>query len=212
MGEIGLLLGATEALAALRLGLVVTLVRLLGLLATLLVLVDTGGLGLLVGLGFGFGLGLGLCGLLCLFALYLRVFGGIPRVEDLERVWGVSIGGFPSLANQMQSNMAATSHTSLSLASSSSNLRRGTETATAGEDSSELPEEDSSSSDAADEHSLAAYKMRKMKQRRHEGLCALRVWCCWHETVNYLVTMDLPHFFVGILMMLICEICFEADN
>ncbi len=83
VAEVRLLLGAAEALALLALGLVLAfLVVGFGLGAGALgqAVGDALGLGLLVGGGFGVGLGLGLGGLLCLFALDLGVFGGVPRV------------------------------------------------------------------------------------------------------------------------------------
>lgn len=51
-------------------------------------LLDTLLFGLLVGSSLGFGLGLDFSSLLCLLALYFRVFGGIPRVENLADVSG----------------------------------------------------------------------------------------------------------------------------
>lgn len=45
---------------------------------------NTLGLGFLVGGGFGISLGFGLGGLLSFLTLYLGIFGGIPRVEDLK--------------------------------------------------------------------------------------------------------------------------------
>lgn len=85
--EIGLLLLAAEALAALGLGLLLR-IRILGQLAGALGLAlgDALRLGLLVGGGFGLGLGLGLFSLLRLLALYLGVLGGIPRVENVALV------------------------------------------------------------------------------------------------------------------------------
>jgi len=86
VGQIGLLLGRTEAVALLRLGLLVAGVVVLGELAGPLGL-SLGyalGLGLLVGGGLGVGLCLGLGSLLCLFALDFGVFGGIPGLENLE--------------------------------------------------------------------------------------------------------------------------------
>lgn len=86
MLEVGLLLGAAEARPALGLGLVVKVVgRGEGAGALGLELGDALGLGLFVRGGFGVGLGLGLGGLLGLLALYVGVFGGVPRVEDLDR-------------------------------------------------------------------------------------------------------------------------------
>jgi hypothetical protein len=86
VGQIGLLLGRTEAVALLRLGLLVAGVVVLGELAGPLGL-SLGyalGLGLLVGGSLGVGLCLGLGGLLCLFALDFRVFRGIPGLENLD--------------------------------------------------------------------------------------------------------------------------------
>ena len=82
--QVGLLLLAAQALAALGLGLLL-IVLLLGQLARALGLLlgDALRLGLLVGGGFGFGLGFGLGGLLRLLALYLGVLGGVPRVENV---------------------------------------------------------------------------------------------------------------------------------
>lgn len=81
--QVGLLLGAAQALAALRLGLVVIAVFLVGVGAGLralrLALGYPLGLALLVGGGFGLGLGLRFGGLLGLLALNLGIFGGIPR-------------------------------------------------------------------------------------------------------------------------------------
>lgn len=84
--QIGLLLKRAEAVPLLRLGLLVAGVVILGELAGPLGL-SLGyalGLGLLVGGGLGVGLCLGLGGLLCLFALDFRVFGGIPGFENLD--------------------------------------------------------------------------------------------------------------------------------
>lgn len=86
MGQIGLLLGRAEAVALLRLGLLIAGVVVLGELAGPLGL-SLGyalGLGLLVSGGLGVGLCLGLGGLLCLFALDFGVFGGIPGLENLD--------------------------------------------------------------------------------------------------------------------------------
>lgn len=87
MGKVGILLGATEALATLRLGLILVAGRLAVLEAATgalsLVQGDALGLGLLVGGGLGVRLGLDLGSLALLLALYLGVLGGIPRVEDL---------------------------------------------------------------------------------------------------------------------------------
>ena len=84
--QIRLLLGAAQALAALGLGLL--LAALLVAFGTLpgalgLVIGDALDLALLLGRGLGISLGLGLGRLSLLLALYLGVFGGIPRVEDL---------------------------------------------------------------------------------------------------------------------------------
>jgi hypothetical protein len=91
--QVGVLLGAAEALTALSLGLLlILLVRLGGAAGTLgLVLCDALALGLLVGGGGGGGLGLGLLGLLSLLTLCLGVIGGIPGVEDLS-IFSVSRG------------------------------------------------------------------------------------------------------------------------
>ena len=90
MLQVGLLLGATQALAALALGLVgVQVVLVLGVAPPLVtVLFYPLGLGLLVCGGSGLGLGFGLGSLCGLFALRIGVFGGVPRVQDLriERV------------------------------------------------------------------------------------------------------------------------------
>jgi hypothetical protein len=91
--QVGVLLGAAEALAALGLRLLLALLVLLGLQAGALGLVlgDALGLGLLRGGGGLGGLFLGLGGLACLFALDFGVFGGVPGVEDLQAFrWRVS--------------------------------------------------------------------------------------------------------------------------
>jgi hypothetical protein len=46
---------------------------------------DSLGLGLVGSFGSSIGLCFGFGGLFGLFAFYLRIFGGIPRVEDLQR-------------------------------------------------------------------------------------------------------------------------------
>lgn len=86
MGQIGLLLGRAEAVALLRLGLLVAGVVVLGELAGPfgLSLGYALGLGLLVGGGFSVGLCLGLGGLLCLFPLDFGIFGGIPGLKNLD--------------------------------------------------------------------------------------------------------------------------------
>lgn len=81
MTEVSLLLSGTQTLALFSLGLLlvagfVGLSQAAGSLG--LALGDALGFGLLVGSGLGLGLGLQLGGLLRLFALYFRVFGGIP--------------------------------------------------------------------------------------------------------------------------------------
>jgi hypothetical protein len=84
--QVGLLLGAAETLTALGLGLLFVtgvIVKVAGG-ALGLVLGDALSLALLVGGGLSVGLGLDLGGLASLLALYFRVLGGIPRVEDLE--------------------------------------------------------------------------------------------------------------------------------
>ena len=93
VSQVGLNLGAAEALATLGLGLLLSIRVELGFgsSAGSLVLGDAIGLGLLVGLGLGEGLGLGLGSLALLLALYLGIFGGIPRVKDLVRGWS-SVG------------------------------------------------------------------------------------------------------------------------
>jgi hypothetical protein len=88
VGEIGLLLGTSESLTLLGLGLLDHLnVGGVGLLlgSVGLVLSNTLALGLLGGGGSFSSLGLGLGGLALLLALYLGVFGGIPRIEDLVK-------------------------------------------------------------------------------------------------------------------------------
>jgi hypothetical protein len=87
VGQVGILLGATKALATLG-GCLVLLIAektlLLALKSTLgLVLGDTLSLGLLAGGKFGISLSLGLGSLLSLLAFYLGVFRGIPGVEDI---------------------------------------------------------------------------------------------------------------------------------
>lgn len=87
--EIGLLLGAAEALAALGLCLLLVL-RVVIILAgggtRGLELGDTLGLALLGrSSSFGGGFGLSSSGLALLLALYLGVFGSIPGVEDLRK-------------------------------------------------------------------------------------------------------------------------------
>ena len=83
VAEIGLLLGAAQALALLRLGLILALV-LLGLGAGAgplgLAVGDSLGLALLVRGSLRLGLGLGFGSLLCLFALDFGVLSGVPRV------------------------------------------------------------------------------------------------------------------------------------
>jgi hypothetical protein len=83
--EIGVLLGAAQAITALGFGLVLVEVAAFLRLASALVAVFLYplGLGLLVGGGSGLGLGQSLFGLLCLFALDFGIFGGVPGVEDL---------------------------------------------------------------------------------------------------------------------------------
>jgi hypothetical protein len=89
VSQVGVLLGTTKTLTALSLGLVINLLG-FGFLESLLtstaglVVGDSSRLRLLVGGGLGSGLGLGFFSLLGLFALYFGVFGGIPRVEDLQ--------------------------------------------------------------------------------------------------------------------------------
>lgn len=83
MAQIRLLLGAAEALALLRLVLFLAVVLFgisLGLGALSQTVGDPLGLALLVGGSLGLGLRLGFGGLLCLFALDLGVFGGVPGV------------------------------------------------------------------------------------------------------------------------------------
>lgn len=92
VGEIGLLLGASKSLTLLGLGLLDHLnVGGVGLLlgSVGLVLSNTLALGLLCGGGGFSSLGLGLGSLALLLALYLGVFGGIPRIEDLVRRVGL---------------------------------------------------------------------------------------------------------------------------
>lgn len=83
--QVGVLLGAAQTLAALGLGLVLVEIAVFLRLAPALVAVFLYplGLGLLAGGGGGLGLGCSLLGLLCLLALNLRIFGGVPGVEDL---------------------------------------------------------------------------------------------------------------------------------
>lgn len=77
--QVGVLLGAAQALTALGLGLLVVVVALSELAGPLgLDLGDALSLGLLVGGGLGVGLGLGLCGLLGLLSLDLGILGGVP--------------------------------------------------------------------------------------------------------------------------------------
>lgn len=85
MLQVGVLLSAAQTITALGLGFVIVEIIAFLRLAPALVAVFLYpfGLGLLVGGGSGLGLGQGLFGLLCLLALYLRVFGGVPGVEDL---------------------------------------------------------------------------------------------------------------------------------
>lgn len=89
--EVGLLLGSAQACAALGLVLLVFRLVLLGALAGSVGLVVGNALelGLFVGSGLGGELGLGFGGFALLFALYFRVFGGVPRVENLTSA-GVS--------------------------------------------------------------------------------------------------------------------------
>lgn len=85
MLKIRVLLLFANALAALSLSLISVKVSGISLVATALftMFFYPLSLGLFVSSG-GSGLcGLGLGGLFGLFALYLRVFGGVPRVEDL---------------------------------------------------------------------------------------------------------------------------------
>lgn len=90
MLEVRVLLGGAQPGAALRLVLVVALVRVRGVggaLAPLqLVLFYALGFALLLGGGFGVGLGLGFGGLFGLFALDFGVFGCVPGVEDLFNI------------------------------------------------------------------------------------------------------------------------------
>lgn len=89
--QVGLLLGAAEALTTLSLGLL--LARVVGIEAgtLLLQLGDALSLALLVLLSLLESLGLCFLGLLGLFALDLGVFGGIPGVENLYET--VSVRG-----------------------------------------------------------------------------------------------------------------------
>jgi hypothetical protein len=93
VSEVGLLLGTSQTLAFLGLGLVVLIagVVLGGGLARSLVLGDTLSLGFLSRSGSSGGLGLGLFSLLGFLSLSLGVFG-VPRVDDL----GWSVGGSPN--------------------------------------------------------------------------------------------------------------------
>lgn len=85
MVEVGLLLVMAESCAAFGLGLLFLGFLVLGALAGSIGLMfgDTLALGLFVGGSLGGELCLGFGSLAFLFALYVRVFGGIPRVEDL---------------------------------------------------------------------------------------------------------------------------------
>jgi hypothetical protein len=90
VSQVCILLGAAKTLATLGGSLILVILaeeafRFTSTSTLGLVLGNTLGLGLLVGGGFGISLGLGLSSLLCLLALYLGVFGGIPGIEDLER-------------------------------------------------------------------------------------------------------------------------------
>ena len=77
--QVGVLLGAAQALTALGLGLLLVAVALSELAGPLgLDLGDALSLGLLVGGGLGVGLGLGLGGLLGLLSLDLGILGGVP--------------------------------------------------------------------------------------------------------------------------------------
>lgn len=92
MGKIGLLLGTSESLTLLGRGLLDHLnVGSVGPLfgSVGLVLSNTLALGLLGGGGSFSSLGLGLGGLALLLALYLGVFVGIPRIEDLGKKVGL---------------------------------------------------------------------------------------------------------------------------
>jgi hypothetical protein len=96
VSKISILLGAAETRALVGLGLVVVL-RLVKLGAEAGVLgsafLDALGSGLLVSSSLGVSLGLGrggLGGLLRLFALYLGILGGIPRVEDIAVIFFVA--------------------------------------------------------------------------------------------------------------------------
>lgn len=84
--QVGLLLGAAQALTALSLSLVgVEVIRVIGFLPPLLtVLFYPLGLGLFVGSSGSLLRGLGLGGLLRLLALYFGVLGGVPGVKDLS--------------------------------------------------------------------------------------------------------------------------------
>ena len=79
MLQVGVLLGAAQALTALGLGLLLVVVALSELAGPLgLDLGDALSLGLLVGGGLGVGLGLGFGGLLGLLSLDLGILGGVP--------------------------------------------------------------------------------------------------------------------------------------
>jgi hypothetical protein len=84
--QVSILLGAAQTITALGLGLVLVEVAFFLRLAPALVavLLYPLGLALLVGGGSGLGLCEGLFGLLCLLALYLGIFSGVPGVEDLS--------------------------------------------------------------------------------------------------------------------------------
>lgn len=92
--EVGVLLGAAQAITALGLGLVLVEIGLfLGLAPALVaVLLYPLGLGLLVGGSGGLGLCEGLFGLLGLLALYFGVFSRVPGVEDLS--FQIYVSGF----------------------------------------------------------------------------------------------------------------------
>jgi hypothetical protein len=83
--KVGLLLVMAESCAAFGLCLLFLRFLVLGALAGSIGLVfgDALSLCLFIGGGLGGELGLGFGSLALLFALYFRVFGGIPRVEDL---------------------------------------------------------------------------------------------------------------------------------
>lgn len=88
VGQVGILLGPTKALATLGGSLVLLIAEeslLLALKSTLgLVLGNTLSLGLLASGKFGISLSLGLGSLLSLLAFYLGVFGSIPGIENLK--------------------------------------------------------------------------------------------------------------------------------